>query len=115
MGKKAQGQKKGYYEQQKAVTAKHKRNGLAKRATKLAKWIKLGKKKNGQKVLSVTERAERLARRKVLRAEAKEAQRKHRQDEKRAWEAQDMLDRRNLGDRNNRSNRNNRSRPQTQN
>jgi hypothetical protein len=68
MGKKATGHKKGYYTNQRAVTSRHKSALATKRAKRLQMWISKGVKKNGKKVLTMEERAERKAARKAARA-----------------------------------------------
>ena len=54
--KKGSGWKRSYYEAQKSVTIRHKKQQLAKRVAKRDMWIKKGVKKNGKKVLSLADR-----------------------------------------------------------
>ena len=80
MAKKERASKhKGLYEAQKGRTGRNKLRQLTKRARKLEKWVKIGKKKNGKPVLSMEDRKARLAKRKEALANTATNQRREAQ------------------------------------
>ena len=81
--KKRAGKKKGYYEAQKLVTIRHKKDRAAKRAANLSFWLDKGVKKNGKKVLTFQERKDRAAVRGNNRRSRKAELRAQQQQERR--------------------------------
>lgn len=87
MGKKATGQKKAYYDRQKAVTVKHKLAGKLKRQKRLDSWITKGVKKNGKPILTLEQRKLRAQNRKQLRDAKRVADRKRIRQADQDWAA----------------------------